>query len=214
MSHQQSFTTVLGDLGEVDKDDVRIEAHGAVQEANTAIGYGLAMGGYSVDVARTLTSLQNDLFDLTADLTTPLKGTAGPDGSAGSSNGATGGATDSSAGGTQGRPIRITEDHVFWVERATEHYGADLPEPAGISFPGGTLAAALLYNARMAIRRAERSVVHAVNEHPDQINPLTVRYLDSVGSLLLVMARSHNVEHGDLTWRPLASVTPPEETTA
>lgn len=188
MSQEQSFTTVLGELGEVEKDDVRIEAHGTVQEANTAIGYGLAVGGYSVDVARTLTSLQNDLFDLTADLSTPLDGSTGA--------------------------IRITEDHVFWVDRATEHYGADLPEPAGISFPGGTLAAALLYNARMAVRRAERSVVHAVHEHPGQINPLTVRYLDSVGSLLLVMARSHNVEHGDLTWRPLASVTPPEETTA
>ena len=184
MSQQQSFTTVLGGLGEVEKDDVRIEAHGTVQEANTAIGYGLAVGGYSVDVARTLTSLQNDLFDLASDLGTPRE--SHPD------------------------AVRIGADHVAWVERARDHFGAELSDVDGFVLPGGTLYAALLYQARVTVRRAERTVVHAAREHPDQINPLIAKYLNAVSSLLFVLARAHNTEHGDMMWRPLASITPPE----
>jgi cob(I)alamin adenosyltransferase len=182
---QDPLTTVLGTVGRVPKDDVRVEAYGACEEANTAIGYALAVGNYGVDVARTLTSLQNDLFDLVADLGTPVTASDDPD------------------------TARLTEAHLFWVDRAVEHYGADLPELHGRPFPGGTLAAALLSHAWTAVRRAERAVVHAINEHSGELNPLTAGYLNSVSSLLFVLARRHNVEHGDLMWRPLASVIPP-----
>lgn len=184
---QETLTTVLGTVGRVPKDDVRVEAYGACEEANTAIGYALAVGSYGVDVARTLTSLQNDLFDLAADLGTPTTAADEPE------------------------TIRITEAHVFWVDRAVEHYGGDLPDLEGRPFPGGTLAAALLSHAWTAVRRAERAVVHAINRHSGEVNPLAADYLNSVSSLLFVLARAHNIEHGDLMWRPLASVIPPNE---
>jgi cob(I)alamin adenosyltransferase len=178
--------TVFGDVGEVPKDDIRVEACAACEEANTAIGHALASGGYDPDVARTLTSLQNDLLDLAADLSVPTGERREAD------------------------PVRIVGDHVAWVDRAVEHFREGLPEVDGFVLPGGTLAASLLYQARLAVRRAERIVVRARHQHAEEINPLTVGYLNSVSSLLFALARRHNVEHGDMTWRPLASVTPPE----
>jgi cob(I)alamin adenosyltransferase len=176
--------TVFGDVGEVPKDDIRLEAFAAVEEANTAIGYALAVVGYEVEVSRTLTSLQNDLFDLASDLGTPQD--SHPD------------------------AVRIEADHLAWVERARDHFGAELPDVDGFVLPGGTLYAALLYQARVAVRRAERTVVRAAREHRDQINPLAAKYLNAVSSLLFALARAHNTEHGDMMWRPLASITPPE----
>lgn len=176
--------TVFGDVGEVPKDDIRLEAFAAAEEANSAIGHALAVAGYEVEVARTLTSLQNDLFDLASDLGTPRE--SHPD------------------------AVRIEADHVAWVERARDHFGAELSDVDGFVLPGGTLYAALLYQARVSVRRAERAVVRAAREHPDQINPLIAKYLNGASSLLFVLARAHNTEHGDMMWRPLASITPPE----
>lgn len=176
--------TVFGDVGEIAKDDVRLEAFAAVEEANSAIGHALAVAGYEVEVARTLTSLQNDLFDVASDLGT--RSDSHPD------------------------AVRVQEDHIAWVDRAVDHFGADLPDVDGFVLPGGTLYAALLYQARVVVRRAERAVVRAAREHPDQVNPLIARYLNVVSSLLFVLARAHNTEHGDMMWRPLASITPPE----
>jgi cob(I)alamin adenosyltransferase len=177
-------------VGEVSKDDVRVEAFAACEEANTAIGTALASGGFPIDVARTLTSIQNDLFDLAAGMSAP----------AGRGN-------DPDAG--QDSDVRIVADHVAWVDRATEHYGAGLPELHGPVLPGGTLPAALLYQARVVVRRAERAVVRAGNAHPEDLNPQMGQYLNSVSSLLFVLARMQNTEHGDMRWRPLASITPP-----
>jgi cob(I)alamin adenosyltransferase len=176
--------TEFGDVGEVPKDDIRLEAFAAAEEANSAIGNALAVAGYEVEVARTLTSVQNDLFDLASDLGTPQE--SHPD------------------------AVRIEADHVAWVERARDHFGAELSDVDGFVLPGGTLYAALLYQARVAVRRAERTVVRAAREHPDEINPLIAKYLNAVSSLLFVLARAHNTEHGDMMWRPLASITPPE----
>ncbi|HET7357254.1 MAG TPA: cob(I)yrinic acid a,c-diamide adenosyltransferase [Nocardioidaceae bacterium] len=176
--------TEFGDVGEVPKDDARLEAFAAAEEANSAIGNALAVAGYEVEVARTLTSVQNDLFDLASDLGTPW--------------------------GSPPDAVRIEADHVAWVERARDHFGAELPDVDGFVLPGGTLYAALLYQARVAVRRAERTVVRAAREHPDQINPLIAKYLNAVSSLLFVLARAHNTEHGDMMWRPLASITPPD----
>ena len=182
--------TVFGDVGEVAKDDIRVESCAACEEANAAIGHALASGGYDPDVARTLTSLQNDLLDLAADLSVPT----------------------SERRDTV--PVRIIEDHLAWVDRAVEHFRAGLPDVDGFVLPGGTLAASLLYQARVAVRRAERIVVRARHQHAEEINPLTVGYLNSVSTLLFALARRHNLEHGDMTWRPLASVTPPERAQA
>jgi cob(I)alamin adenosyltransferase len=177
--------TVFGDVGEIAKDDVRLEAFAAVEAANSAIGHALAVAGYEVEVARTLTSLQNDLYDVASDLGTPQ--------------------------GSHPDAVRVEEGHLAWVEHARDHFGAELPDVDGLVLPGGTMYAALLYQARVTVRGAERAVVRAAREHPDQINPLIAKYLNAVSSLLFVLARAHNAEHGDVMWRPLASITPPEE---
>lgn len=179
--------TEFGDVGEVHKADIRVEAFADCEAANAAIGHALCLGSYSVEEARLLTSLQNDLFDLAADLSAPLDQDLDP------------------------APVRITEAHVTWVERAYAHYSEGLVPIDGFVLPGGTLAASLLFQARIAVRRAERTILRAMDEHPEQVNPLAPSYLNSVSSLLFVLARSQNAEHGDTVWRPLASVTLPEE---
>ena len=177
--------TELGDVGEVSKHDIRLGAFGDCEEANVAIGTALSFGGYGVEVAQTLTSLQNDLFDLAADLSAPYDQTSDP------------------------HPVRIAEDHVTWVDRAWQHYKTDLSTVDGYVLPGGTVAASLLYQARVAVRRAERTTLRAIEDHPGSINPLVARYLNSASSLLFVLARFHNAEHGDTLWKPLASITRP-----
>lgn len=179
--------TAFGDVGEVTKHDIRLAAFGDCEEANVAVGFALSFGGYNVEVMAALTSMQNDLFDLAADLSAPIDQT------------------------THADPIRITEEHVTWVDRAHEHYSSQLAPVDGYVLPGGTVAAALLFRARIAVRRAERTTLQAIAEHPRSINPLAARYLNSASSLLFVLARAHNAELGDTMWRPLASVTPPEE---
>jgi cob(I)alamin adenosyltransferase len=182
--------TELGDVGRVSKGDIRLEAFAAVEEANTALGHALAMGGYAPEVGQTLTALQNDLFDLAADLLAPMDQDLDPE------------------------PVRIEEAHLTWVERAAAHYRSDLEQVDGFVLPGGTVAASFLYQARVAVRSAERAVIKAMEEHPEALNPRTARYLNSVSTLLFVLARSHNGEHGDLIWRPHATITPPAGDTA
>lgn len=179
--------TELGDVGEVSKGDIRLEAFADVEEANTALGHALAVGGYGNEVAQTLTALQNDLFDLSADLMAPADQDLDPE------------------------PVRIEEAHITWVDRGTAHYKTELTPVDGFVIPGGTMAASLLYQARIAVRRAERTVIKAIEQHPEEINPLTARYLNSASSLLFALARAHNKEHGDLVWHPRATITPPEE---
>jgi len=122
--------TVFGDLGEIAKDDVRLEAFATVEEANSAIGNALAVAGYEVEVARTLTSLQNDLFDVASDLGTPAE--SHPD------------------------AVRVQEGHISWVDRAVDHFGTDLPDVDGFVLPGGTLFPLLLIgrNALFAVALA------------------------------------------------------------
>lgn len=179
--------TELGDVGEVSKGDIWLEAFAEVEEANTALGHALAMGGYDNEVAQTLTALQNDLFDLAADLMAPMDQELDPE------------------------PVRIEEAHLTWVDRGTEHYKAGVAPVDGFVVPGGTVAASLLYQARIAVRRAERTVIKAIEEHPKGLNPLTARYLNSASSLLFALARAHNKEHGDLMWHPRATITRPAD---
>lgn len=180
--------TAFGDVGEVTKHDLRMAALGACEEANVAVGTAQAFGDFGVEAAATLTSVQNDLFDLAADLGAPIDQTSDPD------------------------PVRMTEQHIAWVDAAYEHYSADLAPVDGYVLPGGTVGAALLFQARVAVRRAERAILAAMAEYPKSVNPFAPRYLNAASSLLFVLARTHNLEHGDTMWNPLASITaPPEE---
>jgi cob(I)alamin adenosyltransferase len=172
--------TNFGPEADVPKSDVRVVASAECDEANAAVSVALALGGLPMPISSTLASVQNDLFDLVADLFSPLNGSKEP-------------------------LARIRESHVERLERAVDHFATQASDLSGYVLPGGTVAAALLYQARGVVRRAERAVWIAYETHPDAVSPLCGRYLNRLSSLLFVLARGANVEHGDVTWVPEAS---------
>jgi cob(I)alamin adenosyltransferase len=173
--------TEFGGYGRVAKRDARVAASAECDEANASISVAVAIGGLPINLTSMLASVQNDLFDLTADLSVPLS-----------------------------RPelarAQIVQGHIDRLERAAQHFAADSEDLSGTVLPGGTAGAALLYMSRAVVRRAEGAVWIAVEEFPDTVNPMTARYLNRLSSLLFVLARGANAEHGDIVWMPEASV--------
>jgi cob(I)alamin adenosyltransferase len=159
-----------------------------VDEANSAIGVVLALGtdsasGLDEGVAGLLVRVQNDLFDVGADLCTPLSSTppAHP-------------------------PLRVTQSYVDDLEAACDTYNATLEPLRSFVLPGGTRASAYLHVARTVTRRAERAVWAAVEGHgtgPDGgVNPLTAQYLNRLSDLLFILCRYANRTQGDVLWTP------------
>jgi cob(I)alamin adenosyltransferase len=173
-------TTALGDMSRVGKTHPRLVAYADVDEANSAIGVALAMGGLPEDVAALLRSVQNDLFDLGADLCVPVV----PD--------------------PQHPPLRVTEGQVERLERACDDLNARLSKLDSFLLPGGTPAAALLHQARTVVRRAERSTWALLEIDPDRTSPVPARYLNRLSDLLFILARTANPD-GDVLWTPGAS---------
>ena len=175
-----SGRTTFGRHGDVAKADVRVAAYEDCDEANAAVGVAMAVGGLPIEVTSTLASVQNDLFDLVADLSVPLD---------------------------DPEPVaaRIRESHLARLDRAVDHFAQQAADLSGFVLPGGTVAAALLYNTRGVVRRAERAVWVAIEAHPTSVNPLAARYLNRLSSLLFVLARGANAELGDVRWVPEAS---------
>ncbi|GAB3250023.1 ATP:cob(I)alamin adenosyltransferase [Arthrobacter pigmenti] len=180
--------TMLGAHGAMAKQDSRVAAHAQCDEANASISVAMALGIGQDDIIRTLSSVQNDLFDLAADLKVPT--------------------TD-----TDTAIVRIVPGHIERLERAIGHYAQDASDLSGLVLPGGTVASSLLSQARAVVRRAERAIWTAIEEHPNSSNPLTAQYMNRLSSLLFVLARGANAEHGDVTWSPGLSVVPPEGST-
>lgn len=170
----------FGEHGEVSKYDQRLIAFGECAEANAAIGVAVAQGSFSVETTALLSSVQNDMLDLAADLSVPRNSDQQP-------------------------MARITEGHLQRLDRAVEQLAQEIPDPEAIILPGGTVGAALLYQARTLIRRAERAVWRVTDENPDHINPLAGQFLDRLSALMLVLARTENDEHGHMYWEPGAS---------
>ncbi|MBL8929022.1 MAG: cob(I)yrinic acid a,c-diamide adenosyltransferase [Kineosporiaceae bacterium] len=185
-------TTGLGDFSRTRKTDPRLVAYADVDETNSAIGVVLAHGGVTDEVAATLTRVQNDLFDVGADLCTPLATTT-----------------------PEHPPLRITADYVDDLEAACDAYNADLEPLRSFILPGGTIAAAQLHVARTVCRRAERSVwaaVQAYGTEPDGgVNRLAATYLNRLSDLLFILCRHANLSAGgDVLWRPGGGrATPP-----
>ena len=167
--------TRLGDMSEVSKTDPRLAAYADVDEANCAIGTAIALGGLDPAVAALLTRIQNELFDVGADLCKPV--------------------------GTDGG-LRITADYITGLEAGCDRYNEDLPVLRSFVLPGGTPGAALLHTARAVTRRAERSAWAAFGVLGDSVNPLTARYLNRLSDLLFILARHANAERGDVLWKP------------
>jgi len=168
-------TTALGDFSRTSKTDPRLEAYADVDETNCAIGVVLALGEPPAELLPVLQRIQNELFDVGADLCTPLGG--------------------------KGPALRVTEDYVDRLEADCDHFNADLTKLRSFILPGGTPASALLHVARTVARRAERVTWAALEEHGDSMNPLTARYLNRLSDLLFILARVAN-PGGDVLWVP------------
>lgn len=174
--------TLLGGHGAMSKLDSRVAAHAQCDEANSSVSVAMALGIGQDDIVRTLSSVQNDLFDLAADLKVP-------------------------AADTEAAIVRIVPGHIDRLERAIDHYAQGASDLSGMVLPGGTVAAALLSHSRAVVRRAERAIWAAIEDHPNTLNPLTAQYMNRLSSLLFVLSRGANAEHGDVTWVPGLSVS-------
>lgn len=171
-------TTALGDGSRVAKTDPRLVAYADVDEANCAIGAALAIGELEPGLRALLARIQNELFDVGADLCNPV--------------------TDN----PPYPPLRVEEGYVTALEEACDTYNADLPTLRSFVLPGGTPAAALLHTARTVVRRAERSAWAAMDAYGDGVNPLAARYLNRLSDLLFILARYANGPTGDVLWKP------------
>jgi cob(I)alamin adenosyltransferase len=171
-------TTALGDMSRTAKTDPRIAAYADANEANAVLGVALALGALPQDVTQVLVRVQNDLFDVGADLATPVV----PD--------------------PKYPPLRVEQSYVDRLEAACDRFLADLEKLRSFILPGGTAGAALLHQACTVVRRAERSTWAALAEHGDTMNPLTATYLNRLSDLLFILARTANKEQGDVLWVP------------
>jgi cob(I)alamin adenosyltransferase len=171
-------STALADGSRAPKTDRRLAAYADVEEANCAIGVAIALGRPGPEVTGLLTRIQNELFDVGADLATPV--------------------TDD----PPYPPLRIDDGYIEALEQACDQYNEELPVLRSFVLPGGTPAAALLHTARTVTRRAERSAWAAYAEHGDTVNPRAARYLNRLSDLLFILGRYANTEHGDVLWKP------------
>ncbi len=175
-------TTALGDMSRTAKTDLRLAAYADVDEANSSIGVALALGGLPEPVQALLTRVQNDLFDVGADLCTPVRPAP------------------------EYPPLRVEESYVTRLEAACDEYNERLEKLRSFVLPAGAAGAALLHVSRTVVRRAERTTWAALEVHADTMNPLTARYLNRLSDLLFILARIANTTEaggvGDVLWTP------------
>jgi len=175
-------TTSLGDMSRTSKNDPRLEAYATVDEANSSIGVVLAMGNLKDEEIKTLLiRVQNDLFDVGADLCTPV------------------------VDKPEHEPLRVLESQIDYLEKQIDKFNENLPPLRSFVLPSGTAAAALLHVARTVTRRAERATWHAIHSFGSGVNPVTAKYLNRLSDLLFVLARYANKEIGDQLWVPGAN---------
>lgn len=173
-------STSLADGERVLKCDLRVEAYGAVDELNAALGLAFGALPPRSRFRPWLTRIQNDLFDLGADLAVPAE--------------------------PEGRSrLRIESEQVQWLDRACEQANSELPPLRTFILPGGTEASARLHLARTVCRRAERGTVALAQREP--INPHAIAYLNRLGDLLFILARAVDRDQGERPrlWRPGAT---------
>jgi cob(I)alamin adenosyltransferase len=171
-------TTALSDMTRVSKNDSRLAAYADTDEANCAIGMAVTFGELPPDVTDLLARVQNELFDVGADLANPV-----------------------SEEPPKYPPIRVDDGYVTALEEACDKYNADLETLRSFVLPGGTPGAALLHNARAITRRAERSAWAAVAEHGDTVSTAPAKYLNRLSDLLFILSRVANPQ-GDVLWQP------------
>ena len=173
--------THLGDMSRVGKTDPRLVAYADVDETNSVLGLAVALGAPPAELAEQLRSVQNDLFDVGADLSTPVHEAP------------------------EHPPLRITPAYTERLEAACDAANAELPALTSFVLPGGTPLAALLHTARTVARRAERSVWALLAVDAERTNAETARYLNRLSDLLFILSRVANPD-GDVLWEPGAQV--------
>ncbi|SDT77296.1 cob(I)yrinic acid a,c-diamide adenosyltransferase [Actinoplanes derwentensis] len=183
--HLTRIYTRTGDAGETrlvnnevaPKTSPRIAAYADTDECNAALGVALALGDLPEDVRAVLATIQNDLFDLGADLGNPL------------------------ADDPPYPPLRITETYVTRLEKWCDEYNERLTPLDSFILPGGTPGAALLHVARTVARRAERTSWALYEQEPDRTSVLPLKYLNRLSDLLFILSRAAN-PGGDVKWVP------------
>lgn len=173
-------TTGLSDFSRVTKNDPRLVAYADCDETNASLGVVLALGNPAPDVIEVIRTIQSDLFDAGADLSTPV------------------------AADPKYPPLRIDQSYIDRLEGWCDHYNEDLTPLTSFILPGGTPLGALLHNARTVARRAERAAWAAVDESPETTSALPAKYLNRLSDLLFILSRYANPE-GDVQWVPGAS---------
>lgn len=186
--------TGLSNFSRVRKTDPRIEAYADVDEANSAIGVAvsLAQNEFDQETLALLLQIQNELFDLGADLSNPLNEHY------------------------EYEPLRVDAVWVDALEAAIDKYNAELDKLDSFIIPGGSGLAAGLHLARTVVRRAERATWHAIEEHGTEpakkghtdggVSLTAAKYLNRLSDLLFVLARYANIKHGgDVKWVPAAN---------
>lgn len=167
--------TSLGTGKRVVKHDPRVTAYGAVDEANATVG--LARLHVAAEVDAMLARIQNDLFDVGADLCTP------------------------EVENPEHPPLRVAESQVSWLEQRIDAVNAELQPLKSFVLPGGSAAAAYLHLARTVARRAERDITALAES--EAINTQALRYMNRLSDLLFVLARQANDKgDSDVLWKP------------
>ena len=171
-------STALADGSRTAKTDTRLAAYADVEEANCAIGTAITFGSLAADIVQLLSRVQNELFDVGADLANPVTDTP------------------------PYPPLRIDEAYITRLESECDSYNAELPTLRSFLLPGGSPGTTLLHTARTVTRRAERSAWAAVGEHGDSVSPLPAQYLNRLSDLLFILARRAAGPAGELLWKP------------
>lgn len=183
-------TTGLGDFGRTSKDDPRLVAYADTDEANAALGVAMLHAGERTDITEVVRRIQNELFDVGADLSLPLRASY------------------------EYEPLRVTQEWIDDLEADCDRFNEGLPRLRSFILPGGGAFSAHLHVARTVARRAERAAWTAVAVHgtdPAQegaekgtggVSVLPGKYLNRLSDLLFILARSAAGAEGDVLWEP------------
>jgi cob(I)alamin adenosyltransferase len=173
-------STALGTGERRRKYDLRIAAYGTVDELNATIGIARLHAGGDPELDGMLTRIQNDLFDVGADLCLPDKGK-----------------------GPGGARLDVTDAQVEWLERQIDRLNGELAPLRSFVLPGGSAAASYLHLARTVCRRAERLIVELADKPDESVTPAALKYVNRLSDFLFVSARFSNRKgSADVLWVP------------
>jgi cob(I)alamin adenosyltransferase len=173
-------TTGLGTGARRKKYDLRVAAYGTIDEANAAIGIARLHTGEDASLDGALERIQNDLFDVGADLCTPDQGK-----------------------GPGGARLTVTDKQVAWLESEIDRLNADLSPLRSFVLPGGSAAAAYLHLARTVCRRAERLIAELKDAKGESVTAELLQYVNRLSDYLFVASRYANDKGArDVLWKP------------